>query len=58
MTRYWTRFAGTGAPNGAGTPNWPAYTSANDLYMSLEPPTPAVTSGFAADHKCAFWDAQ
>jgi para-nitrobenzyl esterase len=58
MTRYWTRFADTGTPNGSGTPNWPAYTSANDLYMSLQPPTPTVTSGFAADHKCAFWDAQ
>ena len=58
MVSYWTQFARAGDPNAGGTPQWPGYTTANDLYMSLKPPVPAVDSGFAADHKCAFWDAQ
>ena len=58
MVRYWTQFARVGNPNTAGVPQWPAYTAANDLFMSLELPTPMVEAGFAADHKCAFWDAQ
>jgi para-nitrobenzyl esterase len=57
MVGYWTRFAGAGNPNGGGTSQWPAYTSANDTYQSLEPPTPKPITGFAADHKCAFWDS-
>jgi para-nitrobenzyl esterase len=58
MVRYWTQFAKAGDPNAPGDPEWPAYTTANDLYESLVPPTPEVETGFAADHKCAFWDAQ
>jgi para-nitrobenzyl esterase len=58
MVRYWTQFAGSGAPNSSATPAWPAYTAANDLYQSLQPPAPVTTAGFAADHKCAFWDSQ
>jgi para-nitrobenzyl esterase len=57
MVRYWTQFAATGDPNSAGTPEWPAYTAATDSYQSLVPPTPQTTTGFAADHHCAFWDA-
>jgi len=58
MVRYWTQFSRAGDPNAAGTPQWPAYTTATDAFMSLQPPTPVVATGFAADHKCAFWDAQ
>jgi para-nitrobenzyl esterase len=58
MVRYWTQFARAGNPNTAGAPQWPAYTAANDLFMSLELPTPVAKAGFAADHKCEFWDAQ
>jgi para-nitrobenzyl esterase len=57
MRRYWTRFARGGDPNGGGAPAWPRYTIANDTFQSLKPPTPAPTTGFAADHKCGFWDA-
>jgi para-nitrobenzyl esterase len=57
MTRYWTQFARSGSPNSPQTPSWPAYTTANDAYMSLVPPTPEVVTDFAADHNCAFWDA-
>jgi para-nitrobenzyl esterase len=57
MVGYWTQFADTGSPNGPGLPQWPAYTAANDTYMRFHPPTPQPTTGFAADHHCAFWDA-
>ena len=54
MTGYWTQFARSGDPNSTGAPNWPAYGSI-DLFQSLQPPTPVTGTGFAADHKCAFW---
>jgi para-nitrobenzyl esterase len=57
MIEYWTQFAKAGNPNGLRVPQWPGYTSANDTYQSLQPPTPQPTTGFAADHHCAFWDA-
>jgi para-nitrobenzyl esterase len=55
MVAYWTNFAKLGNPNWFGTPFWPAYDAASDRMQSLVPPTPAVETGFAADHKCAFW---
>jgi para-nitrobenzyl esterase len=54
MVGYWTQFARTGDPNSAGAPTWPPY-GASDQFQSLRPPTPATSTGFAADHKCAFW---
>jgi para-nitrobenzyl esterase len=58
MRRYWTQFAGSGSPNSGATPFWPGYSVTGDTYQSLTPPSPVSTTGFAADHKCAFWDAQ
>jgi para-nitrobenzyl esterase len=58
MKRYWTQFAGSGTPNTGATPFWPGYSVTGDTYQSLTPPTPVPTTGFAADHNCAFWDAQ
>ncbi len=55
MVAYWTNFARMGDPNWFGTPFWPAYDRAADQMQSLAPPSPFVESGFAADHKCAFW---
>jgi para-nitrobenzyl esterase len=57
MVRYWARFAQSGTPNSPATPFWPNYTVANDTYQSLVPPTPEPETGFAVDHKCAFWDS-
>jgi len=57
MVRYWTQFGRSANPNSPATPFWPNYTVANDTYQSLVPPTPKPETGFAADHKCAFWDS-
>ena len=57
MQTYWTKFAAAGDPNTAGEPSWPQFTVAGDAYQSLQPPSPVTITGFAADHKCAFWDA-
>ena len=54
MVKYWTQFARSGDPNSAGAPTWPLYGS-SDQFQSLHPPTPATSTGFAADHKCGFW---
>jgi para-nitrobenzyl esterase len=55
MAAYWTSFARSGSPNGAGTPAWPAYDPSADAMISLAPPAPALETGFAADHRCALW---
>jgi para-nitrobenzyl esterase len=55
MQRYWANFARTGDPNGSGLPVWPAYSSAADTAISFVPPTPATTTAFATDHRCAIW---
>jgi len=54
MVGYWTRFAGSGNPNSADEPTWPPYGT-SDQFQSLRPSTPTTGTGFATDHKCAFW---
>jgi para-nitrobenzyl esterase len=54
MVDYWTRFARSGDPNSLGAPFWPPF-GASDEFQSLQPSTPTTSTGFAADHKCAFW---
>ena len=55
MVSYWTHFARFGNPNSFFTPFWPRYDPTKDLFQSLIPPHPTTESGFATDHKCAFW---
>ncbi|HZX97188.1 MAG TPA: carboxylesterase family protein [Myxococcales bacterium] len=55
MVAYWTNFARTGNPNWLGTPLWPRYDRTSDTIQSLAPPTSAVETRFATDHKCAIW---
>src|SRR5262245_49533859 len=54
MVGYWTRFARSGNPNSADGPTWPPYGT-SDQFQSLRPSTPTTGTGFATDHKCAFW---
>src|SRR5262249_38092882 len=54
MVRYWAEFARSGSPSSCETPPWPAYDS-SDQFQSLHPSAPAASTGFAVDHKCAFW---
>jgi len=56
MISYWTQFEKTGDPNSPGQPLWTVYDPATDERLSFVPPEPAVESGFATDHMCAFWD--
>ena len=55
MVTYWTSFAAHGSPNGAGAPEWAAYSTQTDAVQSLLPPTPQPESGFGAEHHCSFW---
>lgn len=42
LSSYWTNFAKTGDPNGAGLPTWPAFTDANQQVMNLNDPSKAI----------------
>lgn len=56
MRRYWTNFARTGNPNGAGLPAWPRYGTQAQELLRLSPPAPqAGTLGFSHKHHCAHW---
>ena len=47
MGRYWTNFARTGNPNGAGLPDWPLYHPSSDQWMTFNPSI-EVKSGIRA----------
>jgi para-nitrobenzyl esterase len=52
---YWTAFARTGDPNGAGAPNWPTYAASGDQDMTLDLPTSAAAPYYKKT-QCDFWD--
>ncbi|WP_328972310.1 carboxylesterase/lipase family protein [Streptomyces sp. NBC_00239] len=59
LTGYWTRFAHTGDPDGAGAPHWPAYGSRSPLAQTLAPAPGGIHPvALEADHHCAFWDEE
>ena len=39
---YWVAFAKTGHPNGAGLPEWPAYTAKGDVLLDFAGNGPAA----------------
>ncbi|PRC92424.1 carboxylesterase/lipase family protein [Solimicrobium silvestre] len=55
MIGFWSQFAKTGNPNAAGSSAWPAYTVANDTYLTLAPSAVATSTSFAAAHHCSIW---
>ena len=57
MVSFWTTFAKTGNPNATGSgAAWPAYTAANDTYLTLAPGAIATTTQISAQHNCTtFW---
>jgi para-nitrobenzyl esterase len=55
MVAFWSQFAKTGNPNPSGSTAWPAYTAANDTYLTLAPSAVATTTAFAAEHNCSVW---
>ncbi|MGK5733142.1 carboxylesterase/lipase family protein [Streptomyces sp. URMC 124] len=56
MIDYWTRFAHSGNPNGAGAPHWPAYRE-RALAQSLAPGAGGIRQvRVGAEHHCGFWD--
>jgi para-nitrobenzyl esterase len=42
MVGYWTRFAATGDPNGAGATRWKAYPESSDGWLQLDAPIAAA----------------
>ncbi len=60
MTGYWSRFIATGDPNGRRLPPWSRYRppggpGQTDRIQELTPTAVGPTTGFAADHRCQFW---
>ena len=55
MRTYWTGMALLGTPNLPAVPFWPAFRAGSQQMISLVPPQPQATRGFAAAHHCAFW---
>jgi para-nitrobenzyl esterase len=53
MTDYWTSFAATGDPNGAGHPVWPRYAAGAEPYLDLDV-EPTARAGYHAA-QCDFW---
>ncbi|HEU5294270.1 MAG TPA: carboxylesterase family protein [Burkholderiaceae bacterium] len=59
MATYWTNFARSGNPNGAGVTTWPAFNEATGAIQSLDvasgggiSSTSLTLAQFAANHKC------
>ena len=57
MMRYWSNFARTGDPNGAGLAHWSAMKSVHDTQgLELAPVEDGVRMvDLGAEHHCAFW---
>jgi para-nitrobenzyl esterase len=56
---YWAAFAAEGDPNAGAERSvrvaWPRFTRETPVVLSISD-APMATGGFAAEHKCAFWE--
>jgi para-nitrobenzyl esterase len=52
MINYWTTFARTGTPNGAGTPPWAPFDGRHVQSLAPQAIHPVDV---AAEHQCGFW---
>src|SRR5262249_21416408 len=52
MQKYWTNFAKTGNPNGAGVPNWPRYAPNGRQSMDFSSDGPVVRADIRGE-ECA-----
>ena len=48
--QYWTNFAKTGNPNGAGLPEWPTYAPEKFMYMKLDSTSEAKPDTYRERH--------
>lgn len=56
MIGYWTRFARTGNPNGAGAPSWPSQHCGPDHVQALAPGAGGIGPvDLRAEHRYPFW---
>jgi para-nitrobenzyl esterase len=58
MMRYWSNFARTGNPGGAGSHEWPTYRAQAPKILSLQPTGDVVIDNFDTAHHCGFWASQ
>ena len=56
MQTYWTNFAKSGNPKGAGLGEWPKSDARRNNVLTFRPGGNAVGTSFAAVHQCKFWD--
>ena len=54
MMDYWTNFARTGNPNGAGLTVWPLYDYQKDPYLDIK--SPVASAGGLRTQKSDYWD--
>ena len=52
MQTYWANFARTGNPNGAGLPQWAAFTTEQPQVLGLAPGEVTPVQDFRAEHHC------
>jgi para-nitrobenzyl esterase len=56
MQQYWTNFAKTGNPNGAGLPEWPRFDAASRAYMQFTAPGPVLKAALRRPYCDVFID--